>query len=643
MRLFHISLLSYRTIVAPVALSTCLIACGGASGQGAAVGAEASAPPPGIAGIPFDPHLVIDQFGYRPADRKFVVIRDPRLGFDSNDRFTPGKTYQIRRSADGGVVFSGTPAPWKNGNVDAGSGDAGWWLDFSALKEDGSYFVYDEQRKVRSATFRVTQMVYAPVLKAAVRTFFYQRSGFAKRAPFAGDCWTDDAAFVGANQDTAARDVTDQKNAAKARNVSGGWFDAGDTNKYVTFAAPPVHQLLSAYGDNPGAFTDDFGIPESGNGVPDLLDEVKWEIDWLKKMQYTDGSVALKVGTLEQTGGIKPSLDRNARFYIPACSSATIAAAAMFAHAGIRFGEFGPLAQERNDLKERAVRAWKNFHKSPRQTECDNGTVKAGDADWNEQDQNAEAVVAAIYLFALTGEKEYNDYVTAHYRETRPYRDIGWSRYNPNQGEALLFHARQPGADAKTAAAIIADKSADIAAGNQVYGPQPDHDLYRAYMHDGQYHWGSNNVRANYGNTNLDAAQIVGADKAAPYLERAEDLLHYFHGVNPFSMVYLTNMKSLGATRSANEVFHSWFFDNTKWDSAATSQCGPAPGFVPGGPNANAQGDGVPATLSPPAGQPRQKSYRDWNTVWPDASWAITEPSNVYQAAYIRMLSRFVR
>src|SRR6185436_12461548 len=102
-------------------------------------------------------------------------------------------------------------------------------------------------------------------------------------------------------------------------------------------------------------------------------------------------------------------------------------------------------------------------------------------------------------------------------------------------GEALLFYARQPGADKKTADAITADKSADIAGGHQIYGLRPDDDLYRAYLHDGQYHWGSNQVRANYGNTNLDAARMVPADRAQSYNERAVEILHYFHGVNPFA------------------------------------------------------------------------------------------------------------
>src|SRR5208282_3751653 len=107
----------------------------------------------------------------------------------------------------------------------------------------------------------------------------------------------------------------------------GGWFDAGDTDKYVTFAAQPVHQLLTAYERHPAVFGDDTGVPESGNGVPDVVDEVKWEIDWLKKMQFDDGSVALKLGETVAVPASPPSSDSQPRFYVPACTSATIAAA----------------------------------------------------------------------------------------------------------------------------------------------------------------------------------------------------------------------------------------------------------------------------------------------------------------------------
>ena len=626
-----------RLLVRALAVAAVLSGCDGDVGLD-----QRTVRPP--AGYPVDHHIVIDQFGYRPRDPKVAVIRNPRQGFDSADTIAPGTTFQLRRVSDGVVVMSAAPVRWNAGAVQESSGDQGWWFDFSAFREVGRYFVYDADRKVRSPAFVIDDKVYKDVLKAAMRTFLYQRSGIRKAPPQAAACWADDAAYLGRGQDSQARNVNERDNPAAIRDLRGGWFDAGDTSKYVTFASPAVHQLLSAFAQNPAAFTDDFNIPESGNGIPDLLDEVRWETDWLKRMQFGDGSVALKVGEVTYEMASPPSSNHSPRFYVPACTSATIAAAGMFAHASYRYAQVPGLAQEAADLKSRAVRAWENFRAAPAiQADCDAGVVKAGDADLTPQDQLAEAVVAAVYLYAITGDHAFEDHIRLHYRELRPFRDMGWSRYNAQQGEALLFFAALPGADSALSKAILADKLADVRAGNGVYGFAGSDDLYRAYLHDAQYHWGSNQPRANYGNTNLDAIRYLpGLTDVETYRVRALEILHYFHGVNPFGMVYLSNMYSYGATRSVNEIYHTWFQQGTKWSSAIGGRCGPPPGFVPGGPNVNAAENGVPTSLSPPTGQPAQKSYRDWNGNWPESSWAVTEPAIYYQASYVKLVSAFV-
>ena len=619
-----------------VALWALAVGSGGAT-PGAAAGEGAA---PGVGR-----HIVVDQFGYRPGDPKVAVIRSPQVGYDAKDPFVPGPKYEVRRVEDGAAAFAGSPVPWEGGTVEASSGDKGWWFDFSSLSAPGRYQIVDVERKEASAAFTIDPNVYRNVLKAAMRTYYYQRSGFAKRAPYAEACWTDDVSYAGPGQDTEARDVTDQGNRAKIRDLSGGWFDAGDTNKYVTFAVQPVHQLLAAYQDNPDAFTDDFNIPESGNGIPDLIDEVKWETDWLKKMQFPDGSVALKVGEIIYGKASPPSADTSARYYVPACTSATIAAAGMFAHASYVYAKFAALASDAADLKNRAISAWKNYQAAPfNQPRCDTGVVHAGNADLKLEEQNALAAEAAIYLYAVTGDASYDEYVQQRYRDMRPYRDIGWSRYNADQGEALLFYTTLPNAAPALKAAIRADKLNDGRAGNQIYRFDPHDDLYRAFLHDAQFHWGSNNPRANYGNTNLDMVHYgLDSPNAEAYRRRGLEILHYFHGVNPFGTVYLTNMYPLGATRSLNEIFHAWFQPGTRWSDAKTSPCGPPPGFVPGGPNANAAKDGVPTKLAPPTGQPPQKSYRDWNANWPEDSWAVTEPGIYYQSAYVKLLSAFVK
>ena len=116
--------------------------------------------------------------------------------------------------------------------------------------------------------------------------------------------------------------------------MHGGWFDAGDLNKYVPYLESTLFDLFWAYELNPGVFGDDTNIPESGNGVPDLLDELKWELDWLLRMQDDDGGVFNRVaGRSFDNGPDPPQADTQPRFYSAKTTWATATAAASFAHA----------------------------------------------------------------------------------------------------------------------------------------------------------------------------------------------------------------------------------------------------------------------------------------------------------------------
>jgi endoglucanase len=575
--------------------------------------------------------IMVDQFGYRPGDRKTAVIADPQIGFNARDRFIPGAVYEVRRWNDDTVVYSDSLVQWNGGAVDFTSGDRGWWFDFTPVREEGDYYVYDRKRKAASHGFRIAQNAYRDVLKAALRVFYYQRLNEPKIKPWAEEPWTDAPAFMGPGQDGEARAVDDKGNAASAKDLSGGWMDAGDYNKYVTFAENPVHQLLTAYERNPSAFTDDTGIPESGNGIPDVLDEVKFELDWLKKMQQEDGGLLIKIGNLDWNSASPPSSDRRPRFYGPECSSSSIAGAGMFAHAALVFENFPALAAWAAGCGERAARAWDWFRTHPRSESCDTQEIKSGDADRSLDMQDEMEVVSAVYLFALTGGPNYHDAVKTKYALTAPFYDTCLFLHCIQQGDALLFYTTLPGADAAVKNAVLSQRRMQ-SNGLDVYRNDPRNDLYMAYLPSEAYTWGSNNARAALGGANMDfpAFGLDGGNRER-FEDRALGILHYFHGVNPLGIVYLTNMYGCGAETCADAIWHDWFGSETGWKK------NPPPGYVPGGPNFwyNGSRKDIPA-------QPPQKCYLNWNKGYPENSWEIVEPAIYYQASYVRLISNFV-
>nr|MBP6812173.1 glycoside hydrolase family 9 protein [Saprospiraceae bacterium] len=165
-------------------------------------------------------------------------------------------------------------------------------------------------------------------------------------------------------------------------------------------------------------------------------------------------------------------------------------------------------------------------------------------------------------------------------------------------------------------------------------------DAYRAFIRDDNYTCGSNESKAHQGNMffNMNHYGLNGAN-AANYKNAAAGFLHYLHGVNPTDYCFLSNMGAHGAEFSIPSLYHSWFNDGTIWDEEGVSQFGPAPGFLPGGPNPYFQPDGnCNCVISPPQNQPIQKSFKSWNTGWPENSWELSEVAIYTQAAYLRLL-----
>jgi hypothetical protein len=202
-------------------------------------------------------------------------------------------------------------------------------------------------------------------------------------------------------------------------------------------------------------------------------------------------------------------------------------------------------------------------------------------------------------------------------------------------------------------AKILARKKS-LATTSDIYGFRPESSLYRAYLRKDMYHWASNNVRASVGNTNYDLVQygLADAKEREGFIDRAESVLHYFHGVNAMQLVYLTNMYAEGGDACADETYHAWFkYGDPKWGNARSSELGPAPGYVTGGPNTQYCAWQNPAeqacAKSPVRRQPPEKAYVDTSRGWNpndqySQSWELTEPAIYYQASYVRLVSKFV-
>lgn len=605
----------------------------------------AVAAPPGT----FTLRIAVDQFGYLPDIPKVAMISDPQTGFNAAESYTPGSTLQVRTWGSDTVVFSGTPTAWNGGATHSQSGDKVWWFDFSSLTHWGEYYVYDPANDARSARFKIGSDVYEDVLKQAVRMYYYQRRGTAKTLPYAEALWTDGTNFMGPLQDTHCRLITNPVLATE-KDLHGGWFDAGDYNKYVAFTVSPISDLLFAYRQNPLIWPDNWSIPESTNGIPDLLDEVKWELDWLLRMQNANGSVLSKMGVNQFQGASPPSAETSQIFYGAESTSATLSAAGNFAQAVRPFQAVG-MTDYANTLSNAAVAAYNWAVANPsvmfNNTGFQSANPEVGTGSHTyAYDRNNLQMRTAVFLYEITGSATYKSYVEANYSAIQGISGYWWNFYENPIEDALLYYSTLPGITPSVASLIRSRKQSTMSSSGYMGAWTGHTDAYQAYLSDGDYTWGSSQEKGHMGIL-YDEQNTYGLDtaNATGYRAATAGYLHYMHGVNPLTMVYLSNMYGHGAANCANEIYHCWFSHGTIYDDALTSPNGPAPGYVPGGANYSFQQDSgyTGPRLAPPLDQPPQKSYKDWNTAWPEDSWQITEPGLYYQAAYVYLASRFVR
>lgn len=244
----------------------------------------------------YEPPIVTNQIGYRTNSLKTAVF----------DGASEERTFDVVNADTGAVVYTGELSAESNC---AFSGETNRTGDFSAVTTSGSYYITYGNLE-QSYTFQIADDVYHSALDDSVRMLYLQRCGSAVEDDTFGHkaCHNTLATIYGTNEKI---------------DVSGGWHDAGDYGRYVVTGAKTVADLLYSYQTAPQLFQDDTGIPESGNVVPDILDEARYEIEWMLKMQDRSGGVHHKVTCAAFPGYVMPEEETDELIVTPISTTAT--------------------------------------------------------------------------------------------------------------------------------------------------------------------------------------------------------------------------------------------------------------------------------------------------------------------------------
>jgi len=518
--------------------------------------------------------IKLDQAGYLPSLPKLAMVVQHE---ERGDAFT------VRRLNDNSVAFHGNLEPPQ---FDGDSGDYVRIAGFSQLTETGKFYL-DIPGTGRSWSFAIGPDVFKRAYYLAMRSYFGQRCGTAVDLGSEFPGYKHAAChMLGAYHASSGKDGPHAS--------SRGWHDAGDYGRYVVNSGITTGTLLWAwelYGDrikNTG-----LRLPESGRGEPDILQEIRWNLDWLFTMQDLDGGVWHKQTSDRFCPFIMPEKDTLVSYVIgigaaPFKSScATADFAAVMAIAARVYRPFdGAYAQK---CLRAAEDAWQWLNQNPNVVFQNPPGISTG--DYGDAHCEDERLWAAAELARTTGHSSYTEYFLQHYGEfldsVQPAKPPTWSMVAPL---ALWSYVLGDGKDER-AIKSIRQRSIDTA--NQI-AERTNRHPYRIALTSNDYIWGSNGVTANY------AMQLLIADRLRPdkrYVEAAFDDLHYLLGRNTFSLSWVTQHGENAFKHPHHRLSAAEGFDL------------PWPGLLSGGPNAGRQDPVMKRMVAPDT--PPAKAYVD--------------------------------
>lgn len=443
----------------------------------------------------YEAPINVNQVGYRTNAEKKAVIR----GEGAADEF------EIINVETKESVYKGKlSAPVENKTAEETNRIA----DFSDFNKPGKYCIKCGTLD-NSYPFEISDSVYSSLLDDTVKMLYLQRCGVEVNDSEFGHkaCHTDMATLYGTSDKI---------------DVSGGWHDAGDYGRYVVPGAKTIADLFYAYDTNPQLFGDATGIPESGNKTPDILDEARFELEWMLKMQDSDGGVHHKVSCATFPGYVMPTAEVGELIVTPVSSTATADFCAAMAMASEYFKEFD------KDFAAKclaaAEKSWAYLEAHPEFNFKNPADIVTGDyGDLSDKD---ERYWAAAQMFRATGDEKYSKALEG----MKTSQGLDWTTVGDYGNIAILT---MDGIDKESTIYKNAKEAVISQADDHVASTAKN--AYDVTL--SEFNWGSNMTIANAGMILGTAYNLTGDSK---YLNCAESQLNYLLGVNPLAKCFVS-------------------------------------------------------------------------------------------------------
>jgi endoglucanase len=568
---------SYRLLSIAIVLSGAMsiAACGGGGG-------EAGTPTPTPTPTPTTPPtpepvdnqalIKLNQIGFVPGSVKYAAVPE-----------TEANEFSIINQADDSVVLTESLGEFNEWTVSRTNVAI---ADFSSVTEPGNYTISVDGIE-NDASFTVESNAFLDIHNAVLKAYYFNRASIELDAEYAGEWQRPEG-----HPDT---EVLVHPSAADALRPAGtiisapkGWYDAGDYNKYVVNSGISTYTLMLAYQHHADFYaTTGLNIPESSNTTPDILDEIKWNLDWMAAMQDpNDGGVYHKLTTLGFSGTVMPHQATATRYVVQKGTAATLNFAAVMAMASRIYSVFPEHQTNAQAYRSAAEHAWQWAQANPNiayQQPSDVSTGEYGDSKFED-----ERFWAAAELFLLTNNADYLSQVFDDSMGTV----VGIGVPNWFETAALGYLSLLSAPDGTLSNAQVTSlRDSFISLSDQIV-EQDANSAYLVAMTDTDFNWGSNSGALNKALLTLNAFRLTGDSK---YKNTSTNLVDYVLGRNPTDYSFVTGFGVL----SPEDPHHRQSFSD--------SIPAPVPGFVVGGPHSGQQ-DGC----SYPSSLPARSYLDDW-------------------------------